>query len=345
MGVELGLVHGDGHDDLFHGGVASALAQAVDGALNLRGAVAHTLHGQGGGHAEVVVAVNGDGDVLDALDVVAEVLDALAEVPGHVVAGGVGDVDDRGASGDHGLDHAGQVLEGGAAGVLCVELDVLDIGARMLDGMDAAIDGLVEGHAAELVLEVLGADADAGVDAGAGAVLERVGADVDVLLDRAGQAADNGLVAHDLGDLLDGLEVAGARDGETGLDDVNAQTEELTGDDQLLLGVHGRAGALFAVAQGGVEDVDLASHDDLPRYAAWRCHPTRRTPLPCGPGAAPALWAGAPEPPSWGAPAATSCGGAGRGFGVATPSCESVRCWFEVYGLVLSSKRRFKPMI
>ena len=30
------------------------------------------------------------------------------------------------------------------------------------------------------------------------------------------------------------------------------------GDDELLLGVHGSAGGLLSVAQGGVEDMDLA---------------------------------------------------------------------------------------
>ena len=61
-----------------------ALAQAVDGALHLRGAVAHRLDGKGRRHAEVVVRVDRDRHVLDARHALAQVLDARAEGPRHV---------------------------------------------------------------------------------------------------------------------------------------------------------------------------------------------------------------------------------------------------------------------
>ena len=54
----------------------------------------------------------------------------------------------------------------------------------------------------------------------------------------------------------DGLEIAVRGDGEAGLDDVDAHGVEEVGDLDLLLERHGRAGALLAVAQGGVEDQD-----------------------------------------------------------------------------------------
>src|SRR4030081_2955938 len=55
------------------------------------------------------------------------------------------------------------------------------------------------------------------------------------------------------GDLADRLEVAFGGDREAGLDDVDAHVVEHFGDFELLLEAHGGAGALFAVAQGGVE--------------------------------------------------------------------------------------------
>ena len=59
-----------------------------------------------------------------------------------------------------------------------------------------------------------------------------------------------------LGDLVDGLEIAVRGDREAGLDDVDAHGVEQLGDFDLLLVGHGGAGALLAVAQGGVEDDD-----------------------------------------------------------------------------------------
>ncbi len=71
---------------------------------------------------------------------------------------------------------------------------------------------------------------------------------------RARPAIDRVLGA--LGDLVDGHEVAFRGDRETGLDDVDAHLVEQLGDLELLLMGHGGAGALLAVAQGGVEDDD-----------------------------------------------------------------------------------------
>ena len=48
----------DRHDDLLHGGVAGALAQAVDRALDLPSTVRDSGQRVGGRHAEVVVAVH-----------------------------------------------------------------------------------------------------------------------------------------------------------------------------------------------------------------------------------------------------------------------------------------------
>ena len=59
-----------------------------------------------------------------------------------------------------------------------------------------------------------------------------------------------------LGDLVDGGKIAFRGDRKAGLDDVDAHRVEELGDLDLLLMGHGRAGALLAVAQGGVEDDD-----------------------------------------------------------------------------------------
>jgi hypothetical protein len=100
-------------------------------------------------------------------------------------------------------------------------------------------------------------------------VLHRFPAAVDVLEVRAGEAAD-GAVLGPLRDFGDRGEVAFGGDGEAGLDDVDAHLVEEAGDLQLFLVGHGRAGALLAVAEGGVEDDDFILGHDGVLFLAWR---------------------------------------------------------------------------
>ena len=259
VGVQLVAVHLNGHDNFLERGVAGALTQAVDGAFNLRSAVLDARKRERGGHAQVVVGVNADGDVLDATDVVGKALDAGAEVIGQLVAGGVRNVHDGCASVNGSLNHTFEELLVCSARVLGVELDVLDVLLGILHAVDGALNALVL-RDAELLVQVLGRDAQASVDAGTLGGLQCLGSAVDVLVNCARKANDHGVVAGEAANLLHGAEVAGRRDGEASLNDVDVKAQQLLSDNELLLGVHGRAGRLLTVTQGGVEDGDLAGH-------------------------------------------------------------------------------------
>ncbi len=93
------------------------------------------------------------------------------------------------------------------------------------------------------------------MDAAALGRLDRLGAAVDVLEGGARKSADHRVLGA-LGDLVHGGEIALRGDRKAGLDDVDAHLVEQLGDLELLLVGHGGAGALLAVAQGGVEDDD-----------------------------------------------------------------------------------------
>ena len=71
------------------------------------------------------------------------------------------------------------------------------------------------------------------MDAVALGVPHRLPRAVDVLESGPGERGDDRAV-HRLGDRLDGLEVAVARDREPGLDDVDPEARELLGDLELL---------------------------------------------------------------------------------------------------------------
>ena len=108
--------------------------------------------------------------------------------------------------------------------------------------------------------------------------LDRLGAAVDVVERGAGEPADDGILGA-LGDLVDGGEIAFRGDRKAGLDDVDAHLVEQRGDFELFLVRHGGAGALLAVAQGGVENNDAvllglgwSGHGVRSFWSAPGCH-------------------------------------------------------------------------
>ena len=80
----------------------------------------------------------------------------------------------------------------------------------------------------------------------------------DVAFDTARQPADRRTVrrADFAGDALHGLQIVGRRRRETCLDNIDAEPRQLPRDFQLFGAAQGRAGALLAVAQGGVKEQD-----------------------------------------------------------------------------------------
>src|SRR5690606_17341169 len=99
--TECGMPGRERHHDLFEGGVAGSLADAVDGHLRLPRAGRDTGQSVGGREAEVVVAVNGDHCAFNAAHVLLDSGDQRAELVGQGVTDRVGDVQGRSARLDH----------------------------------------------------------------------------------------------------------------------------------------------------------------------------------------------------------------------------------------------------
>ena len=154
------------------------------------------------------MAVNRHGDVLDAAHVLHKVRDTATELGGKRVPRGVGDVDDGRARIDDTLDDLHEEIVVGATGVLSVELHVVHVFLGIAHAVLGALETLVLGDA-QLVVQMARAHADAGVDARALGILERLGCTVDVLLDGAREADDRRVVASELGNAADAFEVTG----------------------------------------------------------------------------------------------------------------------------------------
>ncbi|CAL5347861.1 unnamed protein product [Camellia sinensis] len=81
------------------------------------------------------------------------------------------------------------------------------------------------------------------------------------------------ILIHRITNLLsndfDGLEVVFGGGRKAGLDDVDTELGELAGDVELLFAGHVGAGGLLAVAEGGVEDADVAGVGDAVGDVVW----------------------------------------------------------------------------
>ena len=240
-----------GHDDLFQGGVAGALADAVDGALDLRDAPGDPGQRVGGGVTQVVVAVHRDDDIVDAGDVLHAKGDQIAEFVGHGVADGIGDVDD----GRPGFDGGGQDLNNevavAAGGVHGREFDVRGQVAGELDGVLGELNEFGAGDV-ELLLEMDVGGGDYGVQKRTLGVLQRFPGSGELVFLEAGERGDLHVVEF-AGHKLDGFEIAGGGGGKSGLDYGDSEFLELAADLDFFFKSQRAAGSLLAVAQGSVE--------------------------------------------------------------------------------------------
>ena len=179
------------HDDFLHGGVACAFAQAVDGAFHLPRAAAHPL--QGGGHcqAQVVVAMDGQGDRVGSRHLFQHIAEKLPVFLHGGVAHGIGQVDGGGSGADHALHHPVEEFPLGTGGVLQGKLHVVAQLPGQTGGAHGGLIHLVGGHV-QLVGHVEGTGGNKHMDALAGSLFEGLAGGFDVRFHAAGQGTYRG---------------------------------------------------------------------------------------------------------------------------------------------------------
>ena len=135
------LPHAQRHHDLFERGVAGALADAVDRALDLPHAALNRRQAVGDRQPEVVVAVRAEDRLVGVRDALADVREELADLVGHGVADRVGQVDRRRAGGDHRLDDPAQEVAIAARRILGRKLHIVGELAGAADAVDRSPRG------------------------------------------------------------------------------------------------------------------------------------------------------------------------------------------------------------
>ena len=244
----------DRHHDFLERGVTRTLADAVDGAFHLTRAAGDSGQRIRHRHAEVVVAMDREHRLVGVRHPLHQGAHEVGVFLRNGVADGIRNVHRRRPGLDDRLDDAAQEIHFAAGAVLGRPFDVVDLVAGPGHVGDRGLDHLLRRHV-ELDAHVQRRGGDHGVDAAAPGELHRLGAAVDVLRMDPRQAGDDGILGAP-GDLADRLEVTLGGDREAGLDDIDAHVVQQFGDLELFLEGHGGAGALLAVAQGGVEDDD-----------------------------------------------------------------------------------------
>jgi hypothetical protein len=122
------------HDNLFHGGIASPFADAVNGHFGLARPGLDSGQGVGGRQPQVVMAMHRDGNPLvHAGCVFDNALDQRAELFGCRIANGVGDVQGGRPGADGFAQHHIQEFRVRAATVFGAEFDILAQCARITD--------------------------------------------------------------------------------------------------------------------------------------------------------------------------------------------------------------------
>src|SRR5262249_46714569 len=133
------------HHDLFERGVARALADAVERALDLPRAVLDRGKTVGDSQAQIVMAMGADGDSFGVLESFAEGADQLAVFGGRLIAYRVRYIDDGGSGIDYGIEDRAQIVDLGAARVFGGELYFVAELARPLDCPDRDIQRFAAG--------------------------------------------------------------------------------------------------------------------------------------------------------------------------------------------------------
>ena len=241
------------HDGLFERGVAGALAEAVDRALDLPGAVHDGGQRVGDSEAEIVVAMHADDGFPDVFHVVEQIFDERTELMRRGVANGIRYVHSRRAGGDDGFSDLREKFRLSPRSVFRRELDIGDMAARAFHAFDGAPNDFALRHF-EFEFPVNRARREKNVNpAPVAGRFDGFTSAVNVFIHAPGEAG-NTRAGNFTGNGADSFEIAVAGNWEAGFDDVHFETGKLPGDFQLFAGVHGRAGALLAVAESGIKD-------------------------------------------------------------------------------------------
>ena len=250
-------------DDCGEVAITGALADAVDGALDMRSARFKRSEGVGETEAGVIVRMDTDGRLLERSDRGAG---GRSDFSGQGATVGVAKDDAVGTTGDggeHGGDGVGRIFLPAIDRVFAIVDDFAAMGLQESDRIADHLEVLLRGTAEDFADVEGGGLAVDGDDRGID--LEEA-ADLGVFRGTHALAAGRpegrqlGMLELDLLGAGEELDVAGIGARPAAFDVGHAEAFELSGDAQLVINGEMNALPLRAVAEGGIIDFDGACH-------------------------------------------------------------------------------------
>ena len=175
------LMASEYHRNLLERSVSGTLSNTVDSNLHLSCSVKDSLQGIGRRHAEVIMAMGGDDGLVNAVDMLHEILYLCSILVGHAIAGSVGYVHDSCSGLDDSLYNACEVFIVCAASVLGVELHILNVALGIGNSPNGTLYNLLA-VGVELIFDMAVARSDTRVYTLVLGILQRLRSNVNILL-------------------------------------------------------------------------------------------------------------------------------------------------------------------
>ena len=248
------------HGNLLQRGVTGTFTDAIDGNLYLTGTSQHACYGIGCSHTQVVMAMSRQYTLpcSKGINMFIQVFYFLVILVWYAETGSIRNITNRSTRLGYSFNNASQIFIICSTSILGIELNILYIFLGILDSSYRTLYNLF-GCRIELITNMTLTGTDTGMDSFMLGILQCLSSHIYIFLYGTGQCT-NGWPCHSLTDFYYRVEIAGATNGESRLDDINAKRLQLTGYLNFLHCIQLASGNLFAITQCSVENKQSVTH-------------------------------------------------------------------------------------
>ena len=184
------LVTLQNHGNLFERSITCTLTDTIDGNLNLACTIQNTLQGIGSSHTEVVMAVGRKACLVNAINMLHEILDFVTIFIRQTITCSIRNVHYSSTRLDNSLNDTSQILIIGTACILSIELYVLNILFSILDSSYSTFDDFLAGRI-ELILDMTVAGTDTGMDSLMLGILQSLSSTINIFFYGTGKCTNS----------------------------------------------------------------------------------------------------------------------------------------------------------
>ena len=178
------------HCNLLQRSITSPFPDTVDRHFYLPGSSHHPVEGVGRSHSQIIVAMSGDDGLVDTVHMLLQVLDLLKILLRQTIARGIRDIHHRRSCLDNSLHDTGEVFIVCTAGILTVELHIVNKTLGILSGSHSTFEYFIS-RGVKLIHDVLITRSDTGMDALVLGILQGVESHINISFNSTRQSTDD----------------------------------------------------------------------------------------------------------------------------------------------------------